>query len=216
MDRFDCVVDDPQMGGMGRGEYSTEGFLSGWETGNRFVCQAMLTQHPEGAPLTLPTEKLRRIWEWNRRRAERQEREGESVFVPRILFLEGSDSVESTVVWGDGIPVLIPRVDSVLVGRHELAPRRFFLFRGPDAARVSWEELANLLEGFPRSDEPMEQIEARYDERPDAVGRFVRDLPPLDERPEILAVEQVLDTEVIEEAREMGSLEGFTFGPETE
>lgn len=116
----------------------------------------------------------------------------------------------------DGIPILIPRVDSVLVGRHELAPKKFFLFRRPDAARVLWEEVASLLERFPRADDPIEQIEARYDERPDTVERFVRALSPLDGGPEILAVEQVLDAEVLEEAREMGSLEGVTFGPETE
>src|SRR5262249_13577013 len=35
VERFDLTVDDPQSEGMGQGEYSREGFLRGWNAGNR-------------------------------------------------------------------------------------------------------------------------------------------------------------------------------------
>ena len=46
---FDLVVDDPQMAGMGRGEFSADGFLAGWNAGNRFAHGAIVAQHGDTA-----------------------------------------------------------------------------------------------------------------------------------------------------------------------
>lgn len=222
VERFDLVVDDSQIDGMGRGEFSTDGFLAGWEVGNRFACQSILSQNPEIDFPTLPAETLRRAWNWNRCRSELQEREREETFVPRIMYLrppsrgEEPRTLQTVVVWGDGIPALLPKVDAVLVGRHELAPKRLFFFRRPDAALVPWSDVATVLAHFPAADDPVEHIQARYSERPAEVERFVREVLPLAQSPELYPVEQVLETEVIEEARRAGPPEGMTFGPEEE
>src|SRR5262249_47502018 len=65
---FNLVVSDPQAEGMGDGEFTPEGFLRGWNAGNRFAFQALLQMKDE-TPLhsmfTVPTELNRQIWEWN-------------------------------------------------------------------------------------------------------------------------------------------------------
>src|SRR5436190_1435106 len=75
---FDFVVSDPQGEGMGNGEYSPEGFLRGWNAGNRFAVGAMRQlrqqgEEPIGGNLSLPQADLRAIWEWTCDREETSE-----------------------------------------------------------------------------------------------------------------------------------------------
>src|SRR5262249_45535066 len=55
---LDLTVSDPQAEGMGEGEFSREGFLRGWNAGNRFAHQASAQmesqgEHALGGSLTL-------------------------------------------------------------------------------------------------------------------------------------------------------------------
>src|SRR5262245_29767647 len=53
--QFDLLVSDAQIDGMNEGEYSADGFLRGWNTGNEFGYQSILSQSPDHQPMTLPT-----------------------------------------------------------------------------------------------------------------------------------------------------------------
>ncbi len=54
VERFGLTVSDPQSDGMGDGAYSCEGFLRGYNAGNRFAHQAMLSMNETPALHTLP------------------------------------------------------------------------------------------------------------------------------------------------------------------
>ena len=63
--RFDLLVIDPQIGGMGEGEYSTDGFLAGWNKGNDIGYRAVLDTHMDEVMLTLPAPRIEECWRWN-------------------------------------------------------------------------------------------------------------------------------------------------------
>ncbi|MET0551865.1 MAG: hypothetical protein ABW221_02435 [Vicinamibacteria bacterium] len=132
-DRFSLLVDDPQLDGMGRGAFTRERFLAGWNAGNLFGHRSLLSSghdghvpigHAEGA-YSLPAATLERAWRWNYDRQQTQESFGD-VFVPKIAFVQQGGAARTFVVWGDAIPVALPDVDLLLMVRDELAPRRLF------------------------------------------------------------------------------------------
>lgn len=144
--QFGLFVDDPQMSGMGRGPYSREGFLTGWNAGNRFGYSAMIAQDAAVTDLlasSLPAAQLERNWRWNLKRSRLQEELGQYVFVPKIMALLHEGGVKSFVVWGDGMPTALPDTDLIVVVRESLAPRRFFR-RKPDRAFATPAELAPI------------------------------------------------------------------------
>ena len=61
--KFDFKVEDPQMNGMGSGNFDQKKFRSGWLQGNEFGYQSILKDHPE--VFSLPTKTLEDAWAWN-------------------------------------------------------------------------------------------------------------------------------------------------------
>ena len=130
---FGFKVDDPQMDGMGRGEFSEEGFLRGWNFGNLLGYHAYLSPRPDGSPSKgrasvpqLPESELERIWGWNYRRRELQDRLGDDVYVALVRPLLQDGVLSSMIVWGDGISEVLPEVDQVVFYRDQLGPRKLF------------------------------------------------------------------------------------------
>lgn len=198
---LDLLVDDPQMSGMGRGEFSIAGFLAGWNVGNQFGYDAIVSQHGDTATLhAKPTLELESCWRWNQARASLQAEVGESAFVPRIVFMTLGGAVRSGAVWGDAIPAILPAVDVLLIPRKEHAPRRF-LMRAQDLACVPWVAAIPTLSGFPARDEPAKHYRLLYENAPAAVSSFVRGLSPTVEKPEILSNDKVLNAELLDDAR---------------
>ena len=95
VDTFNLVVDDPQIGGMGEGNYSTQGFLEGWNTGNEFGYQSYLKHSPIEDPPTLPTADIEACWRWNFALPELKQKLTAQIFVPRFMFLHRGASVVS-------------------------------------------------------------------------------------------------------------------------
>jgi hypothetical protein len=210
---FDLVVDDPQMHGMGRGAFSEEGFLTGWNAGNRFAYAAIVAQH--GASTTfhaLPEAALLATWEWNRRRRDLQATVGTGAFVPRISCFDIEGELLRGAVWPDALPAVLPEVELVVVGRQELAPRRF-LVRRPDIVPVRWAVLAAALERFPRGPGPVPCRELLYRQSPDDLVHLVRELPTTRTELRALQLDQVLSAELLEAARADPPAEGLAFAP---
>jgi hypothetical protein len=141
---FSLEVSDPQTGGMGDGAYSSEGFLRGWNAGNKFARQALGTLNREVKP-TLPAQVIDRCWRWNLARAEAQEDLSTTqmlpCFVPKIVALR-QDGVRTAVVWGGAMAVVIPPVDGVLLVGDQ-----------PGVRYASLDELTPLLEEHGGRDE---------------------------------------------------------------
>lgn len=202
IERFDLRISDPQAHGMGEGPYSTEGFLRGWNVGNEFGCRAILEmeKHPESID-TLPTAELESIWLWNRDRKENQRKVGDWVFVPRIMYLKFGTELCTVATWPDGMPTLLPVTDGLIIGRKQLARRRFFR-RSLDTCYVPFDMARVLLSSHPMVSEyarPAFLLSYRF--VPAEIIRFVKGLKPIDKLNGVHNA-KVLNREMIEKARE--------------
>jgi hypothetical protein len=198
---FDCVAFDPQINGMGEGEYDAEKLIDGWDYGNALGYQAFLGGNPDRAVHTLPVAALMRQWAWNRDRRWLQERLGESHFVPKMMTLVADGQLMTAATWPDAAPIAVPPVDHFLVMRDELAPSRWFR---KDRRPVLIERRAvEALFAKHRDVRPDGLHVLGYDdaEPPDDVVQFVLDLSATDIEMNGVAPDQVLDRELVEKFR---------------
>src|SRR5262245_52231785 len=221
VERFSLSVDDPQIQGMGRGPYSRDGFLSGWNTGNEFgyasiVAQVKKDAGTEGSLFNtvLPAAELERCWRWNLQRADLQRELGDGVFVPRISFLRRDGGIRSFVVWGDAMAVALPDVDVLMLVRQQLAPRRLFLFKAQDVAIARFSDLGPLLALGTQVRAPVPHRVFRWDAPPAAVQEFFKGRTPFRGGQLGVPVDKVLDEELMQKALAAPPLETMTFEPE--
>lgn len=170
---------------MGDGPYSTEGFLHGWNLGNRLGLRSIISSGSDPALLSMPAEALRAAWAWNYRRAELQSL-WPRCFVPIIMMFRIDGHLRRAVVWGEGMPVLLPRVDCVLVVPDGSRPKRNGL--------ASWSEIVALAKraGFDTAKDPLELL---YLVPPPAIADWVATIAPIDEA----AIKQIPPSEIIDD-----------------
>jgi hypothetical protein len=194
---FDLLVNDPQMNGMGQGEYDAKKLVSGWNVGNEFGYSTILKDEKNRSGVShFPMGKLHDVWRWNLSIPGRQARAGESKFVPRITFLNLEGSTVTMALWPDGIPIVVTKVDYLYVPRELLAPRRF-LRKRMDRTLVAWELALPILLKYGIQEE-QGVISLNYMEPPSAVARFIRSLPAESRVIAGLAADGVLDREIYE------------------
>ncbi|WP_322051598.1 hypothetical protein [Paraburkholderia bannensis] len=195
---FSVRVRDPQKDGMGDGPYSTNGFLTGWNTGNEYAYEAILTmQAPSRKFYTLPADALERVWKWNASIASTQASYGESLFVPRIMPLSINGQLRTVVVWGDGIPELFPEVDMLLVVRDELAPESSSGVRQKDKCLIAQRSASEILAPLTDDGYALRVRKPAYNVAPDAVRKFIRSLAPTTDHIAGVAMDSILDEELV-------------------
>jgi hypothetical protein len=202
--RFALLVDDPQVRGMGRGAFTREGFLAGWDAGNLAAHRALLSSGHDGhvpvAHHSLPAATLERIWHWNHERLQLQEAAGD-VFVPRISFLQHGGSLRTFVVWCDAVPLALPDVDVLVLVRDQLARRRW-LRKNRDVCLVTTSEAAPLLRVGRRESGPSPHT--LFDRVHLRAVDFFRRQQPFAGALDALAQDQVLTRELLEAAEPAG------------
>jgi hypothetical protein len=194
---FDLLVSDPQMEGMGDGEYNAEKLLSGWNCGNEFGYTSILKDENNRSGIShLPAEQLHNAWRWNWSRTQIQAGVGESKFVPRIMFMNLGGTTVTVAIWPDGIPMVVTRVDYLCVPRKELAPSKFFR-KKEDTTFVAWNEALPVLlkHGTQNGDG---SISLNYMTPPSDVVKFVQSLPAENRVIAGLSADRVLDREIYE------------------
>ena len=122
VDELKPSISDPQSEGMGDGPYSRDGFLRGWNAGNRFGHQSILAHHGEGQTFhVMPGARLQALWRWNYQRERTTDYIGTlemlPCFVPKIMLAVTGGKLRTIVIWDATIPILLPDVDSILVPR---------------------------------------------------------------------------------------------------
>jgi hypothetical protein len=188
---FQPGIEDPQMQGMGEGPYSREGFISGWNFGNVFASRNALS--PGRNVVSMPSDELRATWEWNYHCAERQRR-NPGLFVPTIFFFRIESRPSRVVFWGEGMPILLPKVDHVLVGRIVSGEKRYGL--------ASWSELVEVIRRADL-DATNDPLKLAYRVTPQPIANWVTNIPLIDFNAlERLRPDQILDNELIAAARE--------------
>lgn len=189
LQHFPCQIQDPQMNGMGDGPYSKEGFLRGWNAGNEFGVDAILSQSSDPI-LHLPSAQLHSAWRWNYGQPVRQAKCGDKQFVPQMLYMLIAGRVRTIAVWGDALPAVLPVVDFVLLARQEGANSVFGL--------ASWEEVEKLLTANGYQNGP-DGFNLDYAIPPTPIADFVHGFAPVD-RSELvkLSPDRVLDQELVQ------------------
>lgn len=135
---FPGRIHDPQR--MGDGPYSREGFLEGWNHGNRFAYSAMAKQ---GAPRPIAADpaRIEAAWAWNYSRAQLQAEAGESLFVPKIVWVMPSPGAppEPAVTWTFGVATAIPEslITRVVLVRQQ-RPSLFRMFARNDDPKFEY------------------------------------------------------------------------------
>jgi len=194
---FNLLIDDPQTDGMGRGPFSTEGFLRSWNAGNRFG-YGILSHNKSLNPQVYPTADLDHIWHWNLNRAARQKEVGSSLFVPKFVFVKGSEQAYATVVWPDACPICMPKADIVLIVRDELssAPNS----NGSDEVIITeWADIERIVTQYPY-DSAHGCFLLTYETAPDALVQFIRSMPLVPYELEMrVANDGVLNAELVAE-----------------
>ncbi len=122
---FDLEVDDPQQEGMGCGPFRIEGFLRGWNLGNRFSYVAMAAYREHNPEYWYPTADIEQAWRWNfRRRAMSLETDNEVIALPILYFIENTATAGGRVmtgtIWPFEIPVFLPVVERVILMPHQV------------------------------------------------------------------------------------------------
>jgi hypothetical protein len=189
------IVEDPQTNGMGTGEYNSEKFTNGWLHGNEFGYSAILKDHPEVS--TLPQKKLHDAWKWNYKKEELQGSLSDDIFVPSIMFLSYRGIPVTAAVWPDAIPSVIPEVDVLLIGRIDLAPKKFFK-KTEDMVVGDWEEFQPLLD-MHKSKMHGNSYYMYYESVPKKIKKAIKNLKPSGEDElQGLGKDQVLDREIVQ------------------
>ncbi len=218
VEHFDLVVSDPQNEGMGQGEFSEEGFLRGWNAGNRFAARAFSQLQGRGeqilgGSLRLPAALNRAYWDWNYNRREIGEDFASldliDVYVPPIWFCREDGQAKAFTLFPNLVPTAVPKVDYVLMLRDELSsPYKKRSKKTP--AWVRWEDLAAAADGFElRANEPDDEDHPHlilYDEdggyvnkdtAPKKLAQWVIEAPGLAGKLERLAPGDILDAELL-------------------
>jgi hypothetical protein len=196
---FNPILFDGQTNGMSEGPYSKEGFLNGWNTGNRFGYYAIGQQNTDSTPCLLASAVIERAWRWNLGREARQQQVGRDIFIPKIAFLNRSNRVVSFVVWGDLMPIHLPEVDLIMVARDSFAPEKLFR-RKPDYALAAWAELLPLIESTGRSEGGLNYYKVDDPKPSTPLQSWIRALPAHESKKEGVAVDQILDLEIWNES----------------
>lgn len=201
VDRFGFKVHDPQNNGMGDGDYNTEGFHRGWNTGNEFGYSVFMNSEDSSESIyTRPTDELHLIWKWNFTKEKTQCTFGDNVFVPGIIFIKIKGEILTIVVWPDAIPTLIPQVDALVMPRQELAPRRLFR-RKEDLCILPFADALPYLNKYRSGEYPIPAFSLTYASAPTEIADFVKSLKPYHEKMTGVAFDQILNREIVEKYR---------------
>jgi hypothetical protein len=99
------------------GAFGSEQLVESWSRSNRWAVSEMASKDPTTL-FYLPPETSTLFWSYMRHYSRlSKELQGADVFVPRqVLFsVKNSQQAETAIVWTDGIHLIIPRTDWIIV-----------------------------------------------------------------------------------------------------
>jgi hypothetical protein len=197
VEQFDLTISDPQNQGMGDGAYSRDGFLRGWNAGNEFGYGAIFSQDPGQKVMTLPSKVIQKFWRWNLGVETRLQEIGVDAFVPTVYYFNGVGKVRTGIVWGDGIPILLPEVDIVVAPRDRLAPKPLLGSAKKDMVVFAWDELAGIIKQYPKVPGDPTCHQLYYEKTPPPIEKLFRSKQPPKELPKMIPFDEVLDEELV-------------------
>ena len=107
--------------------------------------------------------------------------------------------MQTAVVWGDEIPILLPLLTSYLSPAATGAPA--LISSEDDVVVFSWPELASVLRPFPKRSDELDSYEL-FMATPSEIERVITAKQSPQNMPKGVTVDQVLDRELVEQARQ--------------
>jgi hypothetical protein len=149
----------------------------------------------------VPSRRLQEIWRWNYARKDLQDSMNEDVFVPMIMFCTYQGELKTLVSWPDAIPIALPEVDLMILGREELNKRtKLFSFgKQPGIAVATYESVQKHINSYPMAQGALPYRRVFYEQEPKALAEYFLAQPDMKEKPEIVGFDQVLDDELVQE-----------------
>jgi hypothetical protein len=204
INNFSCTIDDPQMGGMDNDQYSTVGFLRGWNCGNQVGYKAFTERNISmDQVFSKPAEELESIWSWNFHKAERYEKIKEDIFIPSIMFGTLQQKLISFCIWPDGISTLIPEVDYLYIPRKKLAPKKWFIKTKEDICLLPKDQYSKFLAAYLNDDFELPAYWLPTPNTPAPIGDYVGKLKKCSEEISRVPYDSVLDLELLSEAQHL-------------
>lgn len=205
INNFGCSVDDPQ-GGIADGRYSPDGFINGWNHGNKSTYSVILRSAQAAAQIyPRPTAELEAIWRWNYSLDRIYDSLGMDIFVPRIMFAIVDGSLKSMCVWPDAIATLIPNTDIVYIPRSEIGSNQQVQTQVNDNCIIDRSMLDGVLADFDPSF-PLPARNPAVESLPESIRDFIRNLHPFSGEIVGVSLDNVLNAEYIAEITTEGSL----------
>ena len=195
---FGATVADPQGEMADDGPFVKEGFLRGWNHGNRFAYKSML-EVEDGPVHAWPRKRIREVWEWNYARALEREKDEEELegqlFAPVIFAVDLNGEAKSVGIWPPECTILLPEVDAVMLPVAQTGPQ------AEELALVMWKELAPLVKAYQEKGPGITRYRLEFEDWPPDLATFLnKKRKPAGELNGI-GMDQVLDRELVEEAR---------------
>jgi hypothetical protein len=170
---FDLLVSDPAMHGSSYVEYNELDFYRGWNTGNEAFYRSMLLSGPQLKLNSLPVQEMEKLWRWNYHVNAMQAELGQQIFVPKVMFIEYQNNFSTAVVWTDGIPITLPRVDKVILYRRGFTAG-LRIGKKEDIAIVNIADIEPLLKDYPKTTEHLEYYTIIYKDPPKDIKHFIQ------------------------------------------
>ena len=195
---FDLTISDLFMKSSSYGEYNELDFYRGWNSGNEIAYRDLLKNNNKSDLHSLPTAWMEKVWRWNFHVPFMQAEQGKELFIPKILFIDYQSTLFTAVVWTDGQPIALPKVDKLILYRRNLASG-FHLGKHEDMALASVTDVEPLLKGYPLEKESLEYYTVIYKEIPQEIKRFVKSQKAVKkEGLKFIGIEEILDKEMLE------------------
>lgn len=143
--KFDLAVSDPQEQGIDGHAWDGAAFVRGWTWLNEHSYATILRDEwdPEEPLHALPRAEIERCWRWNVAYDALVEEHGEQYFIANIAFAAKEGRVLVHAMWPDDRPILLPRIDEVLLVRGE--------GRQQQTRLVGWDELRERVPALQRA-----------------------------------------------------------------
>ncbi|MFY0692512.1 MAG: hypothetical protein JXR14_11400 [Paracoccaceae bacterium] len=150
MRSFDLKVYDPQEDRMSESPFDADAYEDSYARHAGAMAMSLIENaKPSDIPPVCPRETLEMVWDWNYWHDDLKLGLEEDLFVPTIQFARYDGTLHTAVVWGDGVPALLPKVDMVLIAHLRIAPETGLLRRQkPFYELVPYDAFAHDFRGF--------------------------------------------------------------------
>jgi hypothetical protein len=193
---FGTAVVDPQADGSESGDagpFDRENFLRAWNDGNQFAYRSLLKEQEEPVH-TWPAKKIQEVWEWNYGRPPNEDRVTENMFVPGIFAVNVEGNPLSVVIWPPACPVLLPKVDLVLVPVAQTGED------SEEIALVTWDEIFPVVSPYQGQAGGLERYRLAFEGWPPEIAAFLAGRREPVGQLDGIGLDQILNREMVEEA----------------